>query len=113
MAKRKSGKWNRRHEFKWKKATKSTKGHPAYIFASRKEHRKFMIFTHSETTDGTKNIELNHNIDSTDKTRKSYMRPFFFVDRSDKFVEPHKKYRIHKEDVFKVNHYKKISQNKK
>ncbi len=113
MSKRKTGKWNRRHEFKWKKATKSTKGHPAYIFESRKNRRKFMIFTHSETTDGTKNIELKHNIDSSDRSRKSYMRPFYFIGEYTDFEKPYKNYRIHRDDIPTVNTYKKRSQNKK
>lgn len=108
MAKRKKDKWNRRHEFKWKKKTKSTKGHPAYIFESRKNHRRFMIFTHSKTTNGTENVKMKHNIDPSDSS-EIYMRPFSFVGKDTDFENADRKYRIHKDDMPTVNKYKKKS----
>ena len=71
-----------------------------------------MIFTHSKTTGGTKNVEMKHNIDPSDSS-KIYMRPFYFVGKAIDFEDPNKKYRIHKEDMPLVRKYKNIPQNKK
>ena len=112
MAKIKTRKWNRKHEFKQKKKTKSTKSHPAFIFGSRGTQRRFMIFTHSKTTDGTANVKMKYNIDPSDPS-EIYMRPFHFIGKDTDFENPNKKYRIHKDDMSTVNKYKKNPYNKK
>lgn len=59
------GKWNRTHEFSKRKATKSTSGHPAFIYGKSGRKRKYLAFTHSETTKGVKNEKLKVNIDGS------------------------------------------------
>ncbi len=71
-----------------------------------------MIFTHSKTTNGIRNVKMKHNIDPSDSS-EIYMRPFHFVGKDIDFENPNKKYRIHKEDMPTVNKYKKNSYNKK
>lgn len=69
MAKKKvkGRKWNRAHEFSKRKPTKSTSGHPAYVYGKSGRQRKYLAFTHSETTKGEKNEKLKVNIDGSDE----------------------------------------------
>ncbi len=69
MAKRKKKgkKWNRAHEFSKRKPTKSTSGHPAYIYGKSGRQRKYLAFTHSKTTNGVKNEPLKRNIDGSNE----------------------------------------------
>ena len=50
------------------------KGHPTYIYAKVGKKYKFIGITHSEITDGVKNIKMDQNPDPKDK-RSSYFRP--------------------------------------
>ena len=68
MGKVKTGlKWNRAHEFSKRKPTKSTSGHPAFIYGKSGRQRKYLAFTHSESTKGIKNEKLKVNIDGSDE----------------------------------------------
>lgn len=91
-AKKNKSKWNRAHEFSKRKPTKSTKGHPAYIFAKSGQKRKYFAFTHSATTDGKDNISLKKNIDGSED--KCYVRPKFLMANEDKFEKPSKEYKF-------------------
>jgi hypothetical protein len=106
MAKQKK-KWNRAHEFQWHKSTKTTKGHPAYVYQKRGRKNKYLVFTHSSTTNGKENEKLNYNIDPDEKERDSYVRKMFFVDDNSNFEKSKRKYRIHAEDRQIINKYKK------
>ena len=92
-AKKNKSKWNRAHEFSKRKPTKSTKGHPAYIFAKNGRVRKYFAFTHSATTDGKDNIRLKKNIDITDK-KDCYIRQIPLQARDDEFEKPSKEYKF-------------------
>ena len=81
-------KWNRVHQMKWHKKTRTRKGHPSYVFGSSGKKYRFFCFTHSESTDGKENIRLKHNI-APDETEDSH----------DNFEPPKKLYRIHAEDM--------------
>ena len=89
------------------KPTKNKKAHPAYIFGRSGRLRKHLIFTHSSTTDGKDNIRLDHNIDPSEVGKDSYVRPISFISHDDDFDPPDKKYRIHYEDLPKINSIKK------
>lgn len=106
MKKNNKTKWNRKHEFQIKKGTKSTKPHPAYVYAQSGNKYKHLIFTHSPTTNGKANVPLKYNIDPNEK-RTGYIRPMFFVDRRENFEPPKKKYRIHPDDMSTIKKYKK------
>lgn len=93
--------------FQFHKATNSTKGHLVYVYKRRKNKYRFLIFTHSESTNGKKNIELIHNIDPDEQDKKSFVRPQFFIDDRKNFDPPRKTYRIHKDDQSKIRSLKK------
>ena len=95
---KKQHKWNRVRIWSRKKPTKSTKGHPAYIFERSGRLMRHLLFTHSPTTDGEENVLLKHNIDPDEVDRDSYVRPKAFVSQDGDFEPVDKKYRIHKED---------------
>lgn len=65
MAKKSTKKWNRAHEFTKRKPTKTTSGHPAYIYGKSGRQRKYLAFTHSPTTKGNANVKLKVNIDGS------------------------------------------------
>lgn len=65
MSKKKIKKWNRAHEFSKRKPTKTTSGHPAYIYGKSGRQRKYLAFTHSPTTKGKANVKLKANIDGS------------------------------------------------
>ena len=110
MAKKKASrsKWNRVHEFSYKKASDNTARHPAYIFSKiKKRQRKYLVFTRQPHTNGVDNIPLRHNIDSAaksnyDKSGKpiSHVRDGYFI-AYDYDFEPvtDKKFRIHNSDL--------------
>ena len=83
MQKSKGRKWNRAHEFSKRKPTKSTSGHPAYIYGKSGRQRKYLAFTHSETTKGAKNEKLKVNIDGSNEP--CYLRTVPLYAREDEF----------------------------
>ena len=85
-ARRRAREWERAHEFSKRKDTKSTKGHPVYVFAKKGDNRQFLAFTHSPTTNGKDNVKLLKNIDGSNDD--CYVRPVHLVDKKDMFVEP-------------------------
>lgn len=104
--KKRGRKWNRTHEFSKRKPTKSTSGHPAYIYGKSGRQRKYLAFTHSETTNGAKNEKLAVNIDGTNEP--CYLRIIPLYATVDKFEEPHKEYKLRsKYDEELIKKYKK------
>ena len=83
--KTKGRKWNRSHEFSKRKPTKSTSGHPAYIYGKSGRQRKYLAFTHSETTNGKKNEKLKVNIDGSEEP--CYLRTTTLYARDNDFEE--------------------------
>lgn len=63
----KGRKWNRAHEFSKRKPTKSTSGHPAFIYGKSGRQRKYLAFTHSPSTNGVQNKKLKVNIDGSNE----------------------------------------------
>lgn len=100
-------KWNRDHQFRYTRRSKSTDKHPVFVFQKNRRHSRFLIFTTEPHTDGVDNKPLLHNIDEKD-SRTSYVRKGYFERESDK-LDPvtDKKFRIHKDDLPIVNLYKK------
>lgn len=99
-------KWNRAHEFSKRKATKSTSGHPAYIYGKSGRKRKYLAFTHSSTTNGSKNEQLQVNIDGS--SDPCYLRTTTLYATADKFEKPPKKYELRSNyDKELVKKYKK------
>ena len=68
------------------------------VFEKSKGHYKYLVFTHSETTDGEKNEKLIHNINPKEVDKKSYVRRGYFVDKKENFEPPHYEFRIHFDD---------------
>ena len=64
----------KRNEFR-KNNTKKYKGHPTYIYAQIGDEFLFVGITHSEITNGVKNIKLDKNPNPKDK-KNAYFRPF-------------------------------------
>ena len=62
-----------RNEFR-KKNTKDGRGHPTYIYRERGNQYDYLSLTHSERTEGEKNIPLKKNPNPKDR-RKAYVRP--------------------------------------
>lgn len=118
MAKKKENrKWNRVHFFqkenKIKKGVKTGKEHPAFVFQQSGNQYKAIIFTHSPTTDGKPNEPFTHNIDPDDTSKKSYGVPYRGVRPASDFKAPDRPYRVHKEDLPKLNRLKKGYKKKK
>ncbi len=85
-------KWNREHKFSKRKPTKSTPGHPAYIYGKSGRQRKYLAFTHSKTTNGQKNEKLKVNIDGSDEP--CYLRTTPLYAEIDQFEDPFKEYKL-------------------
>ena len=62
-----------KNEFR-KLNSKDGRGHPAYIYAGEGDKYIFLGLTHSEITQGVKNIRLDKN-PNPDDARSSYVRP--------------------------------------
>ena len=100
-------KWNRRHE--WRLHNQSghdTKKHPAYVYGKYKNRRRFLCFTHSETTNGQPNVKLKHNVEPTD-ARDCYLVPRAMFDDESHLESTLRIFRIHPEDKETVRKYKK------
>ncbi len=100
-------KWNRHHEFQWKKETKTTKRHPAYVYGTRGQKNRYLLFTHSSSTNGEENEKLNHNINPNETDKSSYVRKKYFVSPKSEFEKPSEKFRIHDEDKHIIKKYGK------
>ena len=99
--------WKRAREFRYKKATKSTPRHPAYIFGKSKKSFKYLISTTEPHTHGVNNVPLKHNFDPED-SRPAYLRDGYFVDFDYKFEDVgDKKFRVDKEDLATVKRLSK------
>ncbi len=88
----KGRKWNRAHEFSKRKPTKSTSGHPAYIYGKSGRQRKYLAFTHSPTTNGVQNEKLKANIDGSKDP--CYLRTIPLYATVDQFDKPPKDYSL-------------------
>ena len=100
-------KWNRSHEFQYKKATNSTKRHPTYHFAKNKRNVKYLVFTTQPHTDGVDNIPLSHNIDKNDQ-RTSHVRNGWFLGHKEEFESvTDKRFEINEEDIPLIKSLKK------
>ena len=111
--KKNSEKWNRSHEFSYKKKTSATPRHATYAFEKRKNKRKYLIFTSNPSTHGVSNVPLRKNIDPT-SNGTTYVRDGYFIDTHDKF-EPvnDKRFMIDKSDKDIINILKKKPFHKK
>lgn len=99
-------KWNRAHEFSKRKKTKSTSGHPAYVYGKSGRQRKYLAFTHSPTTHGVKNEKLKANIDGSDEP--CYLRTIPLYAKDTDFEKGKFGYAFHSEtDKELVKKYKK------
>lgn len=97
MAKTKKAgrKWNRAHEFSKRKPTKTTSGHPAYVYGKSGRQRKYLAFTHSETTKGLNNEKLKVNIDGSEEP--CYLRTIPLYATVEQFEIPTKEYKLRTE----------------
>ncbi len=99
-------KWNREHKFSKRKSTKSTPGHPAYIYGKSGRQRKYLAFTHSKTTNGQKNEKLKVNIDGSDEP--CYLRTTPLYANDDDFELGKFNYKLRSNyDIELVKRYKK------
>lgn len=115
MTQKKRTKWNRQHQFKRKKSNAKGVGHPVYIFASSNRRRKYLTFTHDRDNKFPDKVPLQHNIDPdvVDPNNKTYVLPYYSIDRDDAFDPLDKRYRIHKDDLGVIRKYQKIPKRKK
>ena len=111
MSKKKTkAKWNRVHYFKRKKSTERKVGHPVYVYGTRGNQRKYLVFTHTpEDGNAGDNYEkLKHNIDPEEEgKRDTWVKKTYEVSRYDSLREPDKDYRIHEEDSKTIKKYRK------
>ena len=80
--------------------------HPAHIYKKSGNHRKFLCFTHSKTTNGKENVKLKKNVDPLD-SRDCYLVPRYFIGHQTQLSPTNKKFRIAPEDRETVKRYKK------
>lgn len=90
--------------------THKKNGHPSYIYAKVNGKYKYIGITHSEITQGTKNIKLEKNPNPSDK-RTAYARPFAKQDRAKQFKKTTlSSWKMSKKDKTKI---KLITKNKR
>lgn len=104
-------KWNRVHYFQRKKSGNRV-GHPVYVYGTRGNQRKYLVFTHNPPEGQEDNFELlKHNIDPEEEqnnpARRSWVKKSYEVSRYDGLREPDKAYRIHDDDRETVKKYRK------
>lgn len=102
-------KWNRAHEWRLHNHSGENKTrHPAFVYGKNKNRRRFLCFTHSETTKGSPNVKLKHNVEPTDP-RDCYLVPRPMTDDISHLdtVPKDRFFRIHAEDKETVKKYKK------
>ena len=85
----------------FKKASGKASGHPTRVHGEDNQYYYYVQFTHSNETDGKKNIKLFHNPDKTDK-RRSYIRPTPFVESKKKFRKKNLNMKLSFTDKIKV-----------
>lgn len=86
--------------------SKKVRGHPTYIYKRVGDKYFFIGITHSEITDGVRNIKLDKNPNPLD-TKESFVRPFSSEEEIDKFGSKKKKWRLSKGDRKKLRKIKK------
>lgn len=101
-------KWNRVHFFRVEKKPSGNEEHPVYVFARSGNLFKVIPITSNATTDGVKNVKLDHNIDpdiDDDPNNKypSYAVPYRAPRNMGDFQDAKKKYRIHIDDKPKID----------
>ena len=111
IVKKRQKKWHRVHFFMKEKKNNfdikaGVKEHPELVFGQSKTHYKSIRFTTHPTTNGVSNVPLKHNIDPTDKTRKSYAVPYKQPRPRKEYQPSDKNYRIHKDDLSTINKLK-------
>ena len=92
-----SGKVEKKDEFRINKKS----GHPTYVYARVGSKFEFIGLTHSEITQGVKNIKLEKNPDPKDK-RTAYMRPSAKSDKTKNFKEKKKGWKLSTADKNKA-----------
>ena len=107
---KKPKKWNRAHFFQRKKSTKNKVGHPVFVYGTRGNMRKYLVFTHTPENDneGEKYEKLKYNINPKEQgKRDSWVKKTYEVSRYDSLREPDEKYRIHDSDKDTIKKYRR------
>ena len=94
----KNQKESKRSEFRKNKTTE----HPAYIFAKIGNKYKYIGLTHSEITDGVRNIKLDKNPNPKDKST-AYARTKTEQARTNDFKQKEKAWKFSKSDKEEIN----------
>ncbi len=92
----------KKDEFRKNKDT----GHPAYIYAKIGNELKYIGITHSEITQGVKNIKLDKNPNPKDK-KSAYARPKSERAKTSRFGKKKKDWKLSKKDKEKLEPLKK------
>ena len=98
----KNQKETKKNEFRKNKQN----GHPAYIYAKVGNDYKFIGITHSEITDGVKNIKLDKNPNPKDK-KTAYARTQAEKGKTHEFKAKEKDWKLSKTDKQKLEKLKK------
>lgn len=96
-----SKKPSKRDEFRKKNDNEGT-GHPTYIYAKIGNKFKYIGMTHSEITNGVKNIKLDKNPNPEDE-RDSYMHPTPQNADASRFGKKLKEWKLAESDKPKVD----------
>ena len=97
--------FKRRNHFR-SNNSKKVRGHPTYIYKKVGNKFYYIGLTHSEITQGSKNIKLEKNPNPFDD-KDSYIRPFSSEDEISKFGKKKKGWKLSKLDKKKVKSVKK------
>ena len=110
--KRRKPKKIKRNEIR-KNHSKEGHGHPAYIFAEIGDSYEYNGLTHSNITQGIKNIELEQNPNPKDK-EKAYVRPKKATLNKSKFSQfVYEDWKMSKKDKKKIRRLNNKKWNKK
>lgn len=99
MSKRQS-----RNEFRKHKPS----GHPTYIYEKVGNKYRFLGITHGPVTRGMKNIKLEHSPDPDDE-KDTYVKPIAETDRSNRFGEVKRGWKLSDNDQREVEKIKKAN----
>ena len=88
----------KRDEFRRSKRTQ----HPTYIYAKVGNEFKYIGLTHSEVTEGIKNIKLDKNPNPNDK-RNAFIKPKVEKAKTNNFKKKEKDWKLSKSDKEKIN----------
>ena len=80
-------------------------GHPAYIYAKIGNDYKFIGITHSEITDGIRNVKLDKNPNPKDK-KTAFARPKSEKGRTNEFKAKERDWKLTKSDKKKLDKIK-------